>query len=262
MKIKKKKRYVILVLILLLYFGLLFYFLGYKNVKNKGNTATILVGNETVWNYENKKWFHIKKQATIEKLNWQKFHVYLNQEEIGDYYLWHDDRWYLFDKNKKAVNKSGDLLAIRANYNIAVAAMEEVEMTEDAYVQQVLEEYHLPFPSQYTTRKKLIFDIDNDGIKEEFYILSNAFAIDFYPETAYSFIFMVKEQQITMLYHNIVKNTGTNNCQPDIYSVLDIDRDKKYEMIVACYNYSIETPVYMLYQQQKDQFKILISNQS
>ena len=261
MKIKMKKRYVILFVILVVYALFMYFLLGRENVKQGSYTSTFLVGDNTVWNYSDRQWLNITQSSSIKKLNWKKFTVYLNNTKAGKFYLWHDDKWYLFDNDKKAVSATGNMIAYRSNHNISIKPFETVENTNQTYITQVLEDNHLSTSSQFTVNNTTKFDIDNDGIEEDFYTISNAFAISFIPDTIFSIVFMVKDNEIYYLYNASESNLTQNGCKPYINSFIDTNEDNKYEVIVSCGRYSVEEPIDMLYQYDKDGFKMLISNQ-
>lgn len=261
---KKIRRYIILIVLLVIYFIAMYFLFAKDEIKQSENTMTILVGNNTIWNYSNKKWMNITSSASIKNLNWKEFTVYLDNKEYGNYLLWHDDKWYLFDKNKKAVNAEGTLIAYKANYKIKVSDFQTEPITDYTYVHQVLKDKNLSTSSLFTTAEKVSFDIDNDEIIEDFYIISNIFATEFTPDTNFSIVFMVKNDTIYYIYDDISTNDNSyKGCKPYINSFIDVDRDKEntYELILSCGRYSIQNPVDMLYKWKDDKFKILISNQ-
>lgn len=258
---KKKKRYIVLLIILVIYIFVMFYWLGYDNLKKEKVETTILVGNNTVWTYSGKKWLNIEKRASVEELDWKEFTVYIDGEKLGNYHLWHDDKWYLFTKDKKALNYDGTLLGIRSNNKIKVQPFDTEEIIDYTYVYQVLKENDLSPSSQYTVNTKSLVDIDGDGKTEEFYLISNVFALEFNPDIIFSIVFMVKDGKVFTLYNDIDKSRGMNGCKPYLNSFLDIDEDNQYEVILSCGRYSNQEPVNMLYKLTKEGFKILISNQ-
>ena len=84
----KKKRYIV-ILVALGVFSLIMYFaLGQSNIKSGKRELTLIVGDNAVWNYDNRKWSHISSNKTIEKLSWQDYKVYINNKQLGYYYLW------------------------------------------------------------------------------------------------------------------------------------------------------------------------------
>ena len=259
---KKNKRYKVIIVILVIYFLFLFIFLGINNIKKNNHEATLLIGNDTIWNYSDRDWLNITSSSAIEELGWKEYKVYLDNKYFGDYLLWYDDsRWYAFNEDKSAVKTEGTLIAYQSNYDLKISPFQTKEITNNTYVHQVLRENKLSTASNLTVNDVVNFDIDNDGLNEDFYIISNAFPIDNYPKTYFSIVFMVKDNIINPIYTNIEDAKHANSCKPFIRSFLDIDEDDKYEVIVSCAKYSIQKPEDMLYQLTDEGMKLLISNQ-
>ena len=258
---RKKSTYVVLLVMLVTFFVVMFLAFGLGNIKKGKYTTTLLVGNDTVWTYSNKKWNNISKVSAIKEFNWNKFKVFNNNKEIGDYYLWHDDKWYAFDEKKNAIPMEGELLAYDANYDIDVVDFKEEEITDRTYVNKVLEENDLSISSKTTTETLVRVDYDKDGIEEEFYLISNVFALDFTPDITFSIVFMVKDDTIYYIYKDISTNKIYNGCMPYFTAFLDSDNDNNYEFVLSCARYSVSSVVKMLYKNENGKFKILISNQ-
>lgn len=256
------KRYKVIAIILTVYLVGFFLVFGLSNMKDKNREITILVGDNTFWKYSNKTWLNITRKETIETLNWSEYKVYLDNKYFGEYSLWYDDnKWYAFKSDKKAVIMEGEFLAYRSNGDLKIREFETKENSNYTYVHQILKENNLPTSSKMTVNTVTSIDYDNDGIVEDFYVISNAFATDFYPEQIFSIVFMVKENQIYTLYTNIQKSNFGNGCKPYIRTFLDINDDDKHEIIVTCAQYSVQTPEDMLFQFSKDKFELRISNQ-
>lgn len=258
---RKKKTYLIIIIILIIYLAGMYFFLGKDNLKEEKEATTIIVGDSTVWRYSSRKWLNIKKRATKETLNWQQFTIYDDNKKLGNYYLWLDDKWYFFDKNKNAIQTNGKTLAYKSNFNIDIKEYTEEQITDYSYVNYVLNENNLSTSSKFTSNYKVSIDIDNDQVNEDFYVISNSFAMDFTPDRIFSIVFMVKNNKIYYLYNDISDNKVNNGCKPYLNYFLDLNSDKKYEVILSCGKFSTETPVDMLYQFNNDSFEILISNQ-
>ena len=67
-------------------------------------------------------------------------------------------------------------------YNIDILNVESSDATVDNYVSQVLDDNNISLSSKFTSLTKTSVDFDGDGVWEYFYVVSNAFPIDFYPE--------------------------------------------------------------------------------
>lgn len=258
---KKNKRYIILIIILIIYFVALYFLIGKDYQEEKESTTKLIVGNHAIWELSDMNWYNIRKNSEIKELNWQEYQVYIDNKKLGNYDLWYDEKWYLFDKDKNAINYQGQLLAFSGNFDLKVQDFITEEVTDKTYIDQVLTANDLATNQEFTVNKISYIDIDQDGIVENFYALSNAFPMDSNPEKVFSFVFMEKNGELTMLYNSIDNNRGTNGCKPMITSVLDADNDKSNELILTCNQYSVEEPIVMLYQWQEDEFRLLISNQ-
>ena len=258
------KVYILLIVFLAIFFVVMFLLFGVDNIKQEKYTTTIIVGDTSVWKYENRKWLNIRTRTSLDELSWNKFHVFSNNKEIGEYYLWYNqNRWYAFDEKKNAVQTDTSLLAYQANFDMKVYdyEVETIDAT-DKYVQKVLQDHNIGLSSTFTSIYKTRLDFDNDSKEEEFYILSNAFPMGADPDRIFSIAFMVKDDEISYLYEDIFEKTNSyNGCKPYYNAFLDTNNDNKYEIILSCGRYSATNQVDMLYQYIDKKFKILISNQ-
>ena len=193
---KSRKIYIVLITILFVFFIVMFLLFGVKNIKQNRYSSTIIVGENTAWIYDRMKWTNVKSDISKQKLSWREYNVFSNGKSIGKYNLWHDDKWYVFDSDKKAIDIEGKLLAYNANYNIDVLSIEEKEVENSYYIEKVFRENDISLSSNYTSLSMIEFDFDKDGNIEEFYLVTNAFPMDFNPETIFSIVFMVKNDNI------------------------------------------------------------------
>lgn len=258
---KGKRKYIIIIIVLIVYCIGMYYAFGVKETKERNATTTILVGNSAIWNYSSRQWMNLTSQNMLSSLNWQEFTIYINNEYFGNYLVWRDDKWYLFNKDRQAISYQGDLFAYKAGFDMQILSFSKKEITDYTYVNKVLSEYQINENTQYTLANMASFDFDQDGLDEDFYMVSNVFADDFFPDKYFSFVFMVKNEEIYMLYEDIDTNNGVNGCKPSISAVADVDNDDDYELIVECVKYSAQIPVTMLYEFEENAFKITISNQ-
>ena len=256
-----KKVYLTLIIIMVVFGLVMFLAFGVGNIRQENLESTIIVGDNTTWTYQKMKWVYVRKSSMIDQLNWTKFHVYENDFEVGNYYLWHDDKWYFFDEKKQAKSFNGKLFAYSSNYVMEPLSFQEEEVTDYASVYHVLQENGFSTSSQLSSLYKVSLDYDGDKEKEDFYIVSNAFPFDFEADVTFSFAYMVDDGEIYMLYQDISQNNGYNGCKPFYHSFVDTNSDGTYEIILSCGRYSADDQVDMLYQFQKGEFKLLISNQ-
>ena len=258
---RDKKLYIILIICIFVFFFAMFLLLGVNNIRRGDTAATIVVGDTTIWTYQNGNWTNIRNVTSVQSLNWKEFHTFVDNKEFGDYYLWHDDKWYLFDKKNNAVPFEGTLLAYNSNFKIPVKDFTMREITNRSYVDQVLSDDALSLDSEFTVFLEVPFDIDQDGKEEMFYFISNAFPMESEPNIIFSIAFMVKNEKIYMIYHELNENRSLNGCKPFPTSFINVDQNRDYELIFSCGKYSMEDQIDMLVQWQQDGFKTLISNQ-
>ena len=257
----KKKTYIGLIVFIIIFFIVMFALFGIDNIRRNRYTTVLIVGNNNVWSYQKQKWANYSSLSSINDLNWQEYNIYLNNEEFGKYQLWHDDKWYAFDNKKNAIKLEGDLLAYKANHKMPIHKFTEETITDMDPVYQMLEDNGVDASSKFTSSYKVTFDFDNDKVDEEFYLISNAFPMDFNPSKIFSLAFMVDEDKIYPIYTDVSENTSYDGCKPYYTTFLDVDNDKKYEFVLSCSRYSIYERIDMLYQFVDGEFKIIISNQ-
>lgn len=256
-----KKTYIILIIILALFGLVMFLLFGVKNIQQENLESVLIVGDNTTWTYSDQKWGFLRYNSSMEKFNWKKFHVIEDSEEKGIYYLWHDDKWYVFDEDKNAVNITGKFLAYDGNFQMKVLPFEEENVDDLTYVYSVLQDNGLSTSSKFTSIYKVSLDFDGDSNNEDFYIISNVFPLDFESDTSFGIAFMVKNNTVYYLYNDISSNRGLNGCKPFYHSFIDTNLDGVYEVILSCGKYSSMEEVEMLYQFTDGSFKLLISNQ-
>ena len=259
---KGKVKYIVIIVILVIYCVLMYLAFGVDETKRRETAATLLIGDSAIWNYSGGSFTNITSQSTISSFDWQEFTVYVDNQLLGNYSVWYDDRWYLFDEGQNAVDYQGNLFAYKADFDMNILPFTVQEISDYRYVEQVLSEYGITTPG-YTVDNYYAIDLDQDGVDEEFYAVSNCFMdIDIgFPDEYFSFLFMVDDGVITMLYEETGQNQAVNGTQPIIYSVLDIDNDSNYEMIVMGYKYSVQLPYVMLYKYEDGTLKLEFSNQ-
>ena len=79
-----KKLYIIIITVFVVFFVVMFGMFGIDELRKEGLDLTIIMGNRSVWKYNNKKWIHLSSNSSKANLNWQKYHVYSNYEYLGE----------------------------------------------------------------------------------------------------------------------------------------------------------------------------------
>lgn len=257
---KGRKKYIIILIILVIYFVVLF--MMFYNKKEK--TISIVVDNYALFNYTKKdKWKNIPlNNDKLDLYNWQNYNVYIDKSFNGNKYLWFNDKWYIFNKDKSPINYYGSLFAIHTDFDYSLEPInfEEQNINNYSYVYDVLKDNNIKIDNNYTVNSYLLLDIDNDGTEEEFYTISNSLPIDFTASKYYSFVFMVKNNKVYYLYKDTYDEMF-DACKPYISGILDVDNDKNYEIIVNCGKYSNKGANVNLYKFNKKVFEKVVSNE-
>lgn len=256
---KNNRIYIFLIIAFIVFFFLVFLLYGKDSIRKEKEEVLMLVGDNTIWSYSQNHWYDNSDE--IEKYNWKKFKVYLDGKYSDEYYVWYDEKWYIFDKDKEPKSYQEKFLAMQSNYDIKVKQFNSEPNNNQDIVSKYLKDKGLSSASQLTTNTKTTLDIDNDNKDETIYIISNAFPLDFNPEKIFSFVFIEKDGKIIDIFSSIENNTYDNGVKPYIESILDIDEDGKYEMIIAYAGYSITPTTHTMYKLDKDSIIELISNQ-
>ena len=248
-----KKLYITLIIIVFVFCIVMFALFGINELADRRRNTVLIVG-ENAYIYENQSW---KLANSYSDLDWEKYDIYIDNKKIGNYYLTYSDGWYAFDDKKNAIDISGNLIAYSGNDSISVYDFTEEEIDDYTYVNEVLDE--LGIDEDTSSSYKISFDYDNDGEKEDFYVVSNVFTSN--PTNKfYSIVFMVKNNKIYNIYKNTDIESVYDGCKPYFDGFIDVNNDKKYEFVLSCAEYSVSETTSMLYQYEDNEFKILISN--
>ena len=256
-----KKRYIVILIIVIVYFTVFFLLYGRAEIKYSKLKTTLIIGDNTIWQLDEKKWYNIVNNKDMENLNWQEFTVFVDNEKLGNYKIVYDDKWYLFDKKRNPISYSGNLIAYSANYEMKVKNFSQEKISDYTKVNEVLSENNITANQELTSNTLISVDIDNDGIDEKIYVAGNVFPMETDPEYIFSVVFMEKNDIIYPIYKSIEKNKNFNGCKPYINSIIDVDDDNKYEIILSCSQYSTEGTIDMLYRFNTDKFSIIVTNQ-
>lgn len=256
----KNKTYIILIAIIFIFFIIMFALFGVDNIRKERYETTLIVGDNTIWTYQKKKWFNFSNSNSTEDFDWKKYKVFSNNEKVGDYLLWHSDKWYAFDNKKNAVNIDGNLFAYRSNHKISIYKFTEKSIDDYTVVNEVLKNNDLEVTNNFTSSYMVSFDYDGDGEEEDFYLVTNVFPTGFNPDKIFALVFMVDGEEIYPIYTDI-GNKGYDGCKPYFNTFLDLDNDKNYEFILSCSKYSVSGSIDMLYKFVDKEFKIVISSE-
>lgn len=254
----KKELYFKVIGVIVILSVLFFLIFGLNLIKKSKESSTLIVGNST-FKYQQNRWSVL--DTTVKKENnWRLFNTYVDNEHFGKYYVYSDgDEWYLFEKDKTAINYEGELLAFD-NDKYKVLTYEQNEITDFTDIEKVLVENNILFNPTYTSSYYIDLDIDNDKEMERLYVISNLFPIDPISDNIFfSIVFLKKNDKIIKLYEQ-KEDDSFSGCKASVSSIIDLNHDNKYELILKCTYYSTNGVDYSLYNFNKDNFHKLVSS--
>lgn len=226
-----KKSYIVIIIVFIIYTAIICFIFGNNNTTRDN---TFLVTNDTVFKYEDNEW--IKNSFSNELYSKNLFNVYISNKFQGQFYLSnHNDKWYYFDKNNNSYDFYGDLFATSEGVNVSVAQFTE----ENASIQEVNEILYknnlsINNINELTLNKKVNYDIDDDGIDEVLYSLSNlTLNVDSEDIILFSLVVYSDNDKLT----TIINDSGTVSSNEvnyfyNIYNIFKLNNDKNYKVII------------------------------
>ena len=204
----------------------------FKSSKNEGY---VIVGQHAMFSYHNNKFYNVPFGSKVmNELDWHEFTVLEDYKVKGNYLLHYDEKWYLFTKDKTAVNYENDnIIALTANYNMHYEYKEASEIVDNEYVNKVADEKGV-LVEDLTANEEVHMDIDSDNKPETFYLISTALPVMPSDNKEYSIVFMVKDKKIYPIYDNLGKEMLNFSCKPKIEGFIDLNGNNNYEVILSC----------------------------
>lgn len=220
-----QKKYIVLISIFAIYTLIMVLFGAKKSLVP--NNSYIIVGDSTIWEYEDEKWENIDvKDASLDSI---EFYVYKDQTYQGKYYLQnYNDTWYFFDKNNQSYDLYGQLFAYSNDRKIDVVQFmkEEVSLNE---VNEILKDYNITINSlnELSFSQKIAFDFDSDDQDEYIYSISNIMAEE-QTLDEFSLVIYIDDGK----KKDIMNKTSDVKYIYEISNIIDFNEDGLYEIII------------------------------
>lgn len=260
--------YITIIVILLLFFFIFAYFNRDKILSRKNNEKKyeiVLIARNVIFKMNNNHWNVVKNSDNIRKnINWQPFKIYIDYDYFGEYNLVKSDGWYAFDNNRKPINMdSGNksFFAYKSEQIIDVKNIDNSENNQFSETSNLLNDYNININKTPLINERVNIDLNDDGVDETIYNIANIFNED-YPDKNFTLFLVKRGDKLYRLYRASEEVDATNICFSSINSILDIDNDNEYEIIMSCTNTgldSIKTILYK-YNSEKDDYEIVISD--
>lgn len=262
---KKYKGIIILVIILLVYSLIMFFLFSSKeegqnlideindslSTKTNEKNNYYLVTDNSEYEYYYKS-FKRTSISTIEKQ--EKFKIYVNNKEFGEYKLKYATVWNLFDKENNFQMYDGKLLALTSNMNAKVRDVTIREINDSDKV-MLINNYNLKTFNYISTNEVVDIDLDNNGVMDEVLCLSSMQESDD-SNNHYSVVVVKLNNELITL----VEEKGDNAIYVyNIYSIMNIfGRDYDNIIISRTSGYDTDEPKTeeLIYQYKNNQYVI------
>lgn len=257
---KNKQRYISVIIIIIIISIVFLLTIGLKLINNEKVSDLIALDNNVVFKNTKGKWKVITEDTELKEYNWNSLYTFVDNVYLGKYNIYYNEELYLFDNNRNPINYNGSLIAF-SNKEYKLIDFKTNSITNDKYINEVLNKNDLT-NKKLTSSYYINIDIDNDDEKEQLYVVSNKFPIDIVNDNKYfSFVFLVDNEKIKMIYKKIEKTEDSySGCKPYIKSILDVNNDNKYEVIINCAEYSTNKIHSTIYKYKNNQFENVVSS--
>lgn len=207
-------KYKLLICILIIYVSITGLLLLYYNY-NKVNI--FLRPNVSIEYYKGK----YKKVAFDKNKNYNIYVdnllTYTGKLALNDYGVFYQD------------TQLSDFIAIKGNAKVIPFEKENVDIDT---AKELLKEMNIDKFNELTISDKIDIDYDNDNINETIYIFSDVFANE-PQEQIFTIMYVIDDNKKDILYNEIFSEDITG-CVGYMNNIIDINNDKKLELIYAC----------------------------
>lgn len=241
-----KKNAIIIIVIMLIYLLIMYLFVGKKNLEEQDTYRYLLIDYNTKFKYNNLVW-NVMENDDLNGINNVKYSVYQDKKLFGDYNLFFNDKWYLFDDNNNSIKFDSELFAYRGDkkFKFIDYNVEDIVLSDSAIIDKAISQINIDNYEGFVTGKKITIDYDKDNKDEQIYIIKNE--INSKP---FTIVFFSDGNKITIIDSDI--RTQEDIILLKIYnfhSIIDVGLDKKYEIIISQSTFSEYIPYchYMLY---------------
>ncbi len=252
---KKIKVIVFIVFVVFLLVGFILTFMNFDKFNVFFNPTYLVLDGDLVWRYKDGKWISADKDFVLKRVNFKIYYDKTNIKEgkinfIGSNSFIKEKGSYKYEEKQfKAAISNGDLKLLdirKTNIN---------DINSDAYASYIFmnsfdKEDSKKIYKNYYKRifcQKIKVDINNDKQKEDIYVLNSLTK----ESTSFSY------SNISLVINDNIQNIlSSNTYYYEIKNILDIDSDKKYEIIVKKAKYKgSNTYCYELYKNVNGKYK-------
>ena len=259
----------VIIIVLLLLFFFVFIFINrdqlQTNSKSEKEYDLVLIADDVIFQKTNNHWNKVTYDNNIRKLvNWKSYKIYTDYKYFGEYNLVKTTNWLAFDDDRNPIDMDtgvSSFFAYSSNNNFEVKELEIMHNDDLEKVKEILKEYKIDINYEPVINVYTKVDLDNDGINETIYAISNMLQ-EIETEPSFTIFLVERNNKLYRLFRVAEDTNLTKLCYPRINAVFDIDNDNENEIIMSCTTTGIESVVTALYKynSEKDDYEIVISD--
>ena len=200
----------------------------------------------TIISYSNGKWSEKKNYDYVNK----QFDVYDETGKLGNYQLQKsNDKWHVKDASNNFIDYAGNLFAITGDYeyNNIDYLKEDLKESDEQNIRSYLDSKGITYDYNEISKTKIVIDINNDGIREDVYAITNAFtdSPDLFNKV-FSVVFVKSISNSTPIYENIMEiEKSYQSCVPYISNIISVNNEK--DIILGCTHFSDNGTEHIVY---------------
>lgn len=251
----ENKAYKTVIILVILYVIIMLVIFLPNYIRGLHDKLYILSGDFIKIKYEHNGWHNITNNDDY-KL--KEFNVYTADGTLGKYRILLTNKYYLYNESGKNVTYEGELFASTGTLKLGVTPKStlELEDSDKEIIKNALEKIKITEYDNFNISQKYVLDVDNDGIDEKIYCLSNYFMESNF-DKLFSVVFIEKNGEINILIKKVIdKDKIYDEPSYEINRIVDIKEDKKYEIIIEQNYFSRPQEscaiIYNLYENKKE----------
>lgn len=236
------KKYKLIIIFALIYFSIVMAILFINGIND---VEIVLYPNVSI-KYDNKEY---KNNEFNSKL---KYNIYVDNKYVTNSLL-STDEYSTYLNNEVLTN----FIAI-SNKKIELVDYEINELPKEEY-ESVLNELGISKYGDMTLNKKILVDYDKDGILEEINVISNLFVDPFMDDIGddkFSIVYTIDDSKKNVIYNNQFSE-DIKGCLISTPYIMDINNDKKYELITTCTYFDKLGTKVQIYELEKEEYKLV-----
>lgn len=215
----------------------------FRNDQLERNTSFLVFDIEHIWKRTNDSFVDVNDDEEKRKLfNSRKFQIFTDNVYIDTAQLYYNTNFYYY-KNSELQRIKQIMIAYSGNEEISIVNPKFLSLEDSDYViiTDVLAENNIVITrdTELTLEQKVVFDFDQDGEDESFYIISNLYSEDIFNmvEMSFQVIIYVDSDNIKVLKNEVLDKSREylDTTSHNIISFIRFKNSESYDILLNKY---------------------------